>query len=75
MTDIYKTSSSEIIKTIYHNGSYLLLLRRENCKVLKFHRSNSCYFQINVIFQWAPRPKASKLTRCRVNVLEETRQV
>ena len=72
MTDIYKTSSSEIIKTIYHNGSYLLLLRRE---VLKFHRSNSCYFQINVIFQWAPRPKASKLTRRRESVLEETRQV
>ena len=48
---IKTTSSSEILKTIYGHGSYLLLLERnfgrENYKVLKFHRNNFSYFKIS----------------------------
>ena len=38
------TSGSEILKTIYQNGSYL---ERENCKVLKFNKNNSSHIKTN----------------------------
>ena len=41
------TSTSEIFKTIQHNGSYLLLLVRKNWKILKFHENNSFSIENN----------------------------
>ena len=41
------TSRSRVFNTMYHNGSYLLLFRKENLKILKFHVSNSLYFEIS----------------------------
>ena len=35
-----KASSSGILETRYHNGSCLLLLGRENYRVLEFHVNN-----------------------------------
>ena len=42
------TSRSGVFKTMYHNGSYLLLFRKENLKNLKFHVNNSFYFEVSV---------------------------
>ena len=47
MEQVYKlwkmrtTSSSGILKTIYHNGSYIVTWKEKNYKVLKFHGNNS----------------------------------
>ena len=40
------TSSSEISKTIYHNGRYLLLFGTKNLPCLEIYINNFCYFQI-----------------------------
>ena len=40
------TRSSGIFKTIYHNGSYLLLFGKDIYKDLKFHLNDSSYFEI-----------------------------
>ena len=39
------TSSSGILKTVYHNGRYLLLFGKKNYKVLKYLRNDSSYFK------------------------------
>ena len=41
-------SRSGVFNTMYHNGSCLLLFRKENLKTLKFHVNNSFYFEISV---------------------------
>ena len=55
------TSSFGILKTLYHNGSYLLLFEKKKIKVLKFHRNDSSYFKISSSLFEAPHPKTSKL--------------
>ena len=42
------TSKSGVFNTTYHSGSYLLLFRKGNLKILKFHVNNSFYFEISV---------------------------
>ena len=41
-----KLGSFERYKSWYHDGSYLLLLEKENCEVFKFPLNNFCYFEI-----------------------------
>ena len=42
------TSSSQILKTIYHNDSFIYCyLKGEDNKALKFHRTNFSYFKTN----------------------------
>ena len=51
------TSSSGIYKTVYHYGSYLLLLRKIQWegKALKFHMNICSYFEKGVfLFQALP---------------------
>ena len=38
-------------------------LERVNCKVLKFHVNNFCYFGISASLFYAPHPKDSKLNK------------
>ena len=54
------TGSSGIFKTIYHNGSSLLLLGKRKSQILKFHVSNFSYFQISASIFYAEHLKASK---------------
>ena len=41
------TSSSGILKTIYHDGSYYSYLERKNYKVLKYRRDNFSKLKIS----------------------------
>ena len=56
------TSRFGVFNTMYHNGSYLVLFRKENLKILKFHVNNSFYFEISAsLFQAQPSNKRSAL--------------
>ena len=44
------TGSSEILKAIYDNGSYLLLFGIRKYKVLKFPRNSFSYLKITASF-------------------------
>ena len=62
------TSNSGILKTIYHNGSYLLLLGKRKLQILKFHRNNFSSFKTNASLFYAP-PYSKRCTLMRVNLI------
>ena len=49
--------------------------QKENYKVLKIHLNNSSFFEISTSLYKAPHLKASKLNKCRWQLLEEIRYV
>ena len=57
------TSRSGVFNTMCHNGSYLVLFRKEDFKILKLHVNNYFYFEISVsFFQASSSKKRSILT-------------
>ena len=49
--------------------------QKENYKVLKIHLNNSSFFEISTSLYKAPHLKASKLNKCRGQLLEKIRYV